>query len=181
MYWPVLIFLLLDVSPLTASVRPHLTVPVTWELKFIKGWKQLCKIGTDEKCQQRMNCRKHFQSSEPFLKWTWSKTLQLRILRSEREIAELHSSTAVGAQGLVRSSGFRNLGWVLQKARLTCESPSMKPKEIRKSLFIHSLIHSFIHQPLTELEMEEDLRMLYIIKVISLQSQLTPSRVFNTL
>ena len=80
----------------------------------------------------------------------------------------------------MRSSGFRSLGWVLQKARLTCESPSMKPKEIRKSLFIHSLIHSFIHQLLMELETEEDLRMLYIIKVISLQCQLTLSRVFNT-
>ena len=132
------------------------------------------KVSTEDELQETF--AKFRALSKVNLKWSFTA--------GDSEIREGNCrtllSTAVGAQGLVSNSGFRNLGWALQKARLTCERQSVKLKEIRKSLFIHSLTHSFIHQLLTELETEEDLRMLYITKVISLQSQHCLEFLFNT-
>lgn len=91
-----------------------------------------------------MNCRRGFQSSESFLKWTRSKTLQLGPLRSEKEVTELSSSTVVGAQGLVRSSGSRNGMGALKGKIDLWESEHGAKGEHKESMFIHCFTHSFI-------------------------------------
>ena len=143
--WPCsfLLVLLLEVSSPTVSVMLHFTVPVTWELKFTKVWKQFPARLGQVTGFNRVNCRRGFQSSVPFLKLTRSKTtagaseIREGSYRSSPPVQLWEPEDWWGAVVLGNWNGCLH-----QKPR---ESQSMEPKEIRKHTFVYSLFHSFTH------------------------------------